>query len=468
MNTLRTILIFAVLGAVGYGVYATLNRKPIPAPPEAIPEDWDKGPQVSINNDGPSGPDLLGGSPMSNVGPGSAAPPATVPTGDEAPPFAPPPGNTDAALAPPYTPSPVGAMPDQGAPLADAPLAQAPPAEFANNGAGYANPPLPGGPAAPGYENQQMVPGVAVDPAAPAQPLDNSAYGTAPAAGFDPATGAPIGAAVPPGMESAPQHPGAPTGFEVQNPAAGDASYAPGAGQGVAPDEFANAWPSIQQALQQDRLVEAHRELSRWITDPRLTDAERHQVHDLCDHLAGTLIYSRESLLEPPYEVQPGDTLEHVATQYQVPYKLLAKINGIQPPYTLSQGEKLKVLRGPFSADVDLTHFALTLWLGDQYAGRFPIGIGSDSTTPEGSFDVQEKLENPTYYGRDGTIAADDPSNPLGERWISLGNQIGIHGTIDPNSIGKAESRGCIRMTERDIDDVFDILGPGSKVTIRR
>jgi lipoprotein-anchoring transpeptidase ErfK/SrfK len=58
----------------------------------------------------------------------------------------------------------------------------------------------------------------------------------------------------------------------------------------------------------------------------------------------------------------------------------------------------------------------------------------------------------------------------LGERWIGLdsGNQLGIHGTNDPASIGRAESRGCIRLSPTDVDDVYDILSIGSKVVIRR
>jgi lipoprotein-anchoring transpeptidase ErfK/SrfK len=49
-----------------------------------------------------------------------------------------------------------------------------------------------------------------------------------------------------------------------------------------------------------------------------------------------------------------------------------------------------------------------------------------------------------------------------------------IHGTNDPQSIGRAESLGCIRLDSRGIKDVYEILSvrtdrsAGSKVTIRR
>ena len=99
---------------------------------------------------------------------------------------------------------------------------------------------------------------------------------------------------------------------------------------------------------------------------------------------------------------------------------------------------------------------------------RYKVGIGKDGTSPIGEFTIKDKLVNPTYYGPDGVIAADDPKNPLGEYWIDIGDSYGIHGTIEPDSIGKAESRGCIRMTNKDAEEVYGFLGVGAKVIIRR
>ena len=100
---------------------------------------------------------------------------------------------------------------------------------------------------------------------------------------------------------------------------------------------------------------------------------------------------------------------------------------------------------------------------------RYTVGIGKQGTSPQGRFVVKQKLVNPTYYGPDGlVIDGDDPANPLGEHWIDLGDSYGIHGTINPDSIGKAQSRGCIRMRNEDVMEVFSLLGEGSEVVIRR
>lgn len=251
--------------------------------------------------------------------------------------------------------------------------------------------------------------------------------------------------------------------------------------------EFTESMQTADRYLQENKLVDALFLLSRWSEEGEyLAEEDRVNVMELMDQLAGTVIYSRgffqqESAAnaradanyeEAPtvalrYEVQPGDTLDRIGEMYHVPWQLLAKINGIRDPQKLRAGS-IKVLQGPFDALVDLSEMRLTLFLQGCYAGSFPIGTGRDLTTPEGEFRVRDKTENPTYYGKNGAIDAADPENPLGEYWIGLGDHIGIHGTNDPGTIGKAESEGCIRLHPNDVQDVFDILSLDSKVVIVR
>ena len=239
-------------------------------------------------------------------------------------------------------------------------------------------------------------------------------------------------------------------------------------------DEFIAAWTAAIQLLDQDRLPDAHLAFSEWYGNPALTPEDETELIGLLDRLAGTVIYSRQHLLERPHEVQPGETLEHIASLYEVPWELLANINGIRDPKHLRTGEQLKVIRGPFNALVELDKFRLTLFVQGRYAGRFKIGIGKDGKTPEGEFPVLEKVADPIYYGKDIVIDKDDPNNPLGDYYLDCGDDLMIHGTNDPQSIGRAESRGCIRLDNRDIKDVFEILSKrtdrsaGSVVKVRR
>ena len=148
------------------------------------------------------------------------------------------------------------------------------------------------------------------------------------------------------------------------------------------------------------------------------------------------MIYSRQHLLESPYRVQGNDTLERIARPYEVSPSLLAKINGIRDPRQLQPGIELKVFHGPFDAVIDLGRYELTLFLKNRYAGRFPIGIGSDFMqymqrrpggplpTLEGQYTVRDKQFSPIYYGPDRvTMSPSDPNYPLGRRWIDLGSQ---------------------------------------------
>ncbi|MEX2092513.1 MAG: hypothetical protein WD971_07535, partial [Pirellulales bacterium] len=75
---------------------------------------------------------------------------------------------------------------------------------------------------------------------------------------------------------------------------------------------ISSAWPEIQGALERQELVAAHEMLSRWYGNPSLTPAEAQQVELLLSQLAGTVVYSTEHRLEPPYTVHAGDTLQTI------------------------------------------------------------------------------------------------------------------------------------------------------------
>ena len=231
-----------------------------------------------------------------------------------------------------------------------------------------------------------------------------------------------------------------------------------------------------QALLDRGELANAHLLLSRSYGDPTLSPSEHDELTLLLGQLAGTVIYSHAHLLEPAHRVVAGETLESIAQSYNVPWPLLAKINGLSDPAHVTVGQELKVVRGPFSAVVSSERRELTLMVGGRYAGRFAVGIGRDHEAIEGIWLVDKKQINPTYYGPSGMIDADDPANPLGEHMLGLVNPtagvaskpFGIHGTHDPTSIQSNDPRGFIRLAPKDAEDVFDILAIGSKVVIRR
>jgi lipoprotein-anchoring transpeptidase ErfK/SrfK len=118
---------------------------------------------------------------------------------------------------------------------------------------------------------------------------------------------------------------------------------------------------------------------------------------------------------------------------------------------------------------------------GSMFVMTYSVGLGKDDSTPTGVWMVEphKKIKNPVYYSPrgEGVIDADDPKNPLGERWVGLtgidGHAIGkasygIHGTIDESSIGKQQSMGCIRMKNADVEVLFDLLVEGKSIVVVR
>jgi lipoprotein-anchoring transpeptidase ErfK/SrfK len=98
----------------------------------------------------------------------------------------------------------------------------------------------------------------------------------------------------------------------------------------------------------------------------------------------------------------------------------------------------------------------------------FPVAVGKESTpSPTGEFTVVTRVVAPTYY-HPGVVIPAGPQNPLGTRWIGLSQKgLGIHGTNEPRSIGKAASHGCIRMRRADLEQLFAVLRPADPVLIR-
>lgn len=98
----------------------------------------------------------------------------------------------------------------------------------------------------------------------------------------------------------------------------------------------------------------------------------------------------------------------------------------------------------------------------------YTVAVGADrSPSPDGEYKIVNRLVKPTYYHKGKVIPA-GPENPLGNRWIGLNQpHYGIHGTNEPRSIGKAASHGCIRMSKRDLDELFTLVRVGDTVIIR-
>ena len=120
----------------------------------------------------------------------------------------------------------------------------------------------------------------------------------------------------------------------------------------------------------------------------------------------------------------------------------------------------------------------------DGTALRYGVGVGREGFAWSGTAYVRRKLEWPDWHPPAEMVERDPkarpyadgmpggPTNPLGARSLALwqGDKdtlFRIHGTIEPYSIGKAVSSGCIRMLNQDAIDLYARVPIGTKVVVR-
>jgi LysM repeat protein len=243
--------------------------------------------------------------------------------------------------------------------------------------------------------------------------------------------------------------------------------------------------------MQAGKLLEARDVVNAALVSGKLSAGDADAARALLSEINQTVVFSNRKFADDrfggTYQVQPGDRLDRIGARHALTADLLLRINGMADARKLRSGAYIKVLKGPFHAVVSKSTFRLDLYLGGLpggsgdvlYVTSFPVGLGKDGSTPLGKWQVEpdRKVKNPVYYSSrgEGVIEADDPKNPLGEFWIGLvgidgaavgQESYGIHGTIEPDSIGKMESMGCIRLRNDDIAMVFAALVEGKSTVL--
>lgn len=119
--------------------------------------------------------------------------------------------------------------------------------------------------------------------------------------------------------------------------------------------------------------------------------------------------------------------------------------------------------------DINIPEYMLRILAEDELIFEGLIGVGrTNYETPLGEFKILNRIENPIWYPKGKDPVLPGPTNPLGRYWLGLSKKgYGIHGNIDPASIGKLASSGCIRMKNEDIQYLYHLIQVGTPVTIR-
>lgn len=216
------------------------------------------------------------------------------------------------------------------------------------------------------------------------------------------------------------------------------------------------------------KLFEARGAYSRALAE-NLSAGEEQGIKSALTEINKVLVFSPAVTADSViYTVQAGDVLNRIARKHDTTAGLIRMINNLEGD-TLFPGQELKVISVPVRILVERNAFTLTVFLGRHWLKEYTVSIGGEQATPTGSYKVVNKLINPDWF-RPGqpTIRHDDERNILGTRWIGLSKKgYGIHGTTEPESVGKAVTKGCVRMTNSDVEELFELVATGTEVEIR-
>ena len=239
--------------------------------------------------------------------------------------------------------------------------------------------------------------------------------------------------------------------------------------------------------LDNGQMVAARAQLSALLRSGSLTEGEAAQARGVLTDISDDLVFSKKITSDDTfcieYIVRGGDTLSGIVHKMglQVDWRFIQRINGIKSASSIRPGQNLKLITGPFHAKVDKATYRIDLYQGDGneqvFVRSYKVGLGEFNSTPTGIFKVRRssKLVNPTWVNPRTRefYSANNPENPIGERWIGLEgieertkdlSGLGIHGTIAPETIGTQASMGCIRMGTEEVAQVYEMLSEGVSI----
>lgn len=167
------------------------------------------------------------------------------------------------------------------------------------------------------------------------------------------------------------------------------------------------------------------------------------------------------------YQIQPGDTLSGIASKFGTTVELLKKANGLEKDIIIPN-RWLKISKAKYKIFVDKKTNTLALETTEgELIKTYMVSTGKNFSTPVGTFTIEEKLVKPVWYKVGAVVDPASDEYELGSRWMGLSiDGYGIHGTKDETTIGEYITKGCVRMRNSDVDELYSIVPSGTEVTI--
>jgi lipoprotein-anchoring transpeptidase ErfK/SrfK len=158
------------------------------------------------------------------------------------------------------------------------------------------------------------------------------------------------------------------------------------------------------------------------------------------------------------------------------PEPLLSATQTVEPKSSTTQTAEPNVSKPIANVErleIKLSTRKVTLYQGKKPIKSYRIAVGKRGwETPIGKFKVMSMVRNPAWASpfTGVVIPGGTSQNPLGKYWIGFWtngkNWIGFHGTPSTASVGRAVSHGCIRMYNKDVQELFKQVKVGTPVTV--
>lgn len=171
------------------------------------------------------------------------------------------------------------------------------------------------------------------------------------------------------------------------------------------------------------------------------------------------------------HAVRQGESLSVIASKYGTTVDAIVRLNRLGT-LVIQPGRRLVVLPGKVEVFVKKSDYRLWVLVDGKVLMEKRVGLGRDNCTPESTFVIDQRQKDPTWYRRGkASIPPGDPANILGTRWLGFKDTeeyqgFGIHGTRDASSIGTQKSSGCVRLTNGNIEELYDFVPLETVATI--
>lgn len=175
------------------------------------------------------------------------------------------------------------------------------------------------------------------------------------------------------------------------------------------------------------------------------------------------------------YRVEAGDNLTAIGMKLNTTQGLLVRANGITESTSLRIGQNIKYTPKDFAIVIERSTLRLFLMDTDGLFKIYKVGLGKPGQeTALGRYRIGNKEKDPTWHKPGaGPIPPGDPRNELGTRWMpmipdeeGLPDDLGIHGTIAPETVGQYTSMGCPRLIPADVEELYDLVVRSTPVTV--